>query len=193
MLESLLKRKNAALPLKVTVKAIVSAVIIALAVALPLLVHAAAGAEGGMKYMPMYLPVLLGGCLLGTGWGLGVGITAPLTSFVLTSAASSPMPSAERLPFMTVELAVFAAVSGIFSGKIVRSAWYSFAAAAAAFVAGRATFLLLAAIFGGWALPITPAVVSGQIAAGLPGAVLLVVIVPIAVILLNALLGEKRK
>ena len=61
MLDSLLKRKNAALPLKVSVKAIVSVVIIALAVALPLLVHAAAGAEGG------HTCICMGGEMCGCG------------------------------------------------------------------------------------------------------------------------------
>ena len=118
MIENILARKGISLKIRLTVKSLVSAGIVVLAVMLPQLVHLAAGPSGGMTWLPMYLPVLLGGCLLGKWWGLGVGILSPLVSFAVTSAMGNAMPAAARLPFMTAELAVFAAVSGLFSEKI---------------------------------------------------------------------------
>ena len=128
MLENVLARYNVSFKIRITVKSLVSAGIVALAVLLPQLVHLAFGQAGGVQWLPMYLPVLLGGCLLGTWWGLGVGVAAPLVSFAITSAMGNAMPAASRLPFMVAELAVFAAVSGLFSKKIAANGWMAFPA-----------------------------------------------------------------
>lgn len=187
MLENALVRRNCSLRVKITVKTLVSAGIVVLAVLLPQLVHLAAGQAGGVRWLPMYLPVLLGGCLLGWGWGLGVGLLSPLVSFALTSAWGAPMPALARLPFMMAELAVFAAVSGLFSDKIARNGWMAFPAVLLAAVSGRAFFLLLAVLFQSVA-PFTPALVWSQIAEGLLALVLQAVLVPFLVIGVRALL-----
>lgn len=180
MIESVLVRKNVSLKTKITIKSVISAIIVALAVALPQLVHLIAGQAGGVKWLPMYLPVLLGGCLLGRAWGLGIGIASPIASFLITSAFSNPMPALQRLPFMIVELAVFAAVSGLFSKKISENGWMAFPAVILAEVAGRAAFMLLVVIFEA-VTPFTPAVIWQQIEAGLLALVLQAVIVPFVV------------
>lgn len=64
---------------------------------------------------------------------------SPVVSFLITSAFGNPMPALARLPFMVAELAVFAAVSGMFSEKIVKNAWLAFPAVLLAQVAGRGT------------------------------------------------------
>ena len=192
MLETALVRRNCSLRVKITVKTLVSAGIVVLAVLLPQLVHLAAGQAGGVRWLPMYLPVLLGGCLLGWGWGLGVGLLSPLVSFALTSAWGAPMPALARLPFMMAELAVFAAVSGLFSDKIARNGWMAFPAVLLAAVSGRAFFLLLAVLFQSVA-PFTPALVWSQIAEGLLALVLQAVLVPFLVMGLRALLLRDKK
>lgn len=192
MLENALVRRNCSLRVKITIKTLVSAGIVVLAVLLPQLVHLAAGQAGGVRWLPMYLPVLLGGCLLGWGWGLGVGLLSPLVSFALTSAWGAPMPALARLPFMMAELAVFAAVSGLFSDKIARNGWMAFPAVLLAAVSGRAFFLLLAVLFQSVA-PFTPALVWSQIAEGLLALVLQAVLVPFLVMGLRALLLRDKK
>lgn len=192
MLENALVRRNCSLRVKITVKTLVSAGIVVLAVLLPQLVHLAAGQAGGVRWLPMYLPVLLGGCLLGWGWGLGVGLLSPLVSFALTSAWGAPMPALARLPFMMAELAVFAAVSGLFSDKIARNGRMAFPAVLLAAVSGRAFFLLLAVLFQSVA-PFTPALVWSQIAEGLLALVLQAVLVPFLVMGLRALLLRDKK
>lgn len=191
MIESVLTRKHARPGVKIAVKTLVSAGIIALAVILPQLVHLAAGAQGGAAWLPMYLPVLLGGCLLGWKWGLGVGILSPLVSFAITSIGGNAMPAASRLPYMIAELAVFAAVSGLFSRKIVENGWMAFPAVLLAQVAGRLFFLLTAAIFQSVS-PLSAAAVWSQIQAGLLGMVLQAVVVPFLVMGLRLLLKEKN-
>lgn len=192
MIESVLTRRNASLRVKVTVKMLISLGIVALAVVLPQLVHLAAGAQGGVEWLPMYLPVLLGGCLLGWQWGLGVGVLSPVVSFAITSLAGNAMPAAARLPYMMAELAVFAAVSGLFSKKIAANGWMAFPAVLLAQVAGRLTFLALAAVFQGVS-PLSAAVVWSQIRAGLLGMVLQAVVVPFLVMGLRLLLGKESK
>ena len=191
MIESVLTRMNVNVRLKITVKALLSAAVVALAVLLPQAVHLAAGAAGGARWLPMYLPVLLGGCLLGWLWGLGVGVLSPVVSFALTSALGEAMPAAARLPYMAAELAVFAAVSGLFSKKIAENGWMAFPAVLLAQVSGRAAFLALAAIFQGVA-PLTAAAARAQIQTGFLGLVLQAVLVPFLVMGARALMLRDR-
>ena len=190
MIESVLTRKNFSLKLKITVKGLISVGIVALAVILPQLVHLVSGQAGGVQWLPMYLPVLLGGCLLGWAWGLGIGVASPIVSFLITLAFGNPMPVAARLPFMIAELAVFAAVSGLFSKKISQNAWLAFPAVLLAQVAGRTAFMLLVLIFQS-VTPFTPALIWSQIQTGLLGMVLQAVIVPFTVMGLKLLLDRK--
>ena len=190
MIDSVLVKRNAIWRTALTVRTLLSAAIVALAVILPQFVHLVAGPGGGVRFLPMYLPVLLGGCLLGPLWGLGVGVLSPLVSFLVTSAWGAPMPAAERLPFMMAELAVFACVTGLFSKKIAGNGLWAFPAVLSAAVAGRGLFLLSAALFSSFS-SLSPAVVWGQIVAGLPALAVQAVAVPLVVMWLQArLLGE---
>lgn len=191
MLENILVKRNCSGKVKLTVKSLVSVGLVALAVILPQLVHLALGAPGGVEWLPMYLPVLLGGCLLGVYWGLGIGIASPIVSFLITLAFGNPMPAAARLPFMMAELAVFAAVSGLFTKKIAGNAWLAFPAVLLAQVAGRATFMLLVVIFQS-VTPFTPALIWSQIQTGLLGLLLQAVLVPFIVMGLHKLLGRDK-
>ena len=192
MIESVLTRRNAKAGTKITVKSLISVGVVALAVLLPQLVHLIAGASGGVQWLPMYLPVLLGGCLLGWKWGLGVGVLSPLVSFAITSLTGNAMPAASRLPYMMAELAVFAAVSGLFSKKIAENGWMAFPAVLLAQVSGRAVFLALAAVFQGVSA-LSAAAVWSQIQAGLLGMVLQAVLVPFIAMGLRALLLRDKE
>ncbi|MCM1368678.1 MAG: ECF transporter S component [Roseburia sp.] len=191
MLENVLAKKGCDLKIKVTVKSVISVLLVALAVGLPQIIHVASGQAGGVRWLPMYLPVLLGGCLLGWAWGLGIGIASPIMSFLITFATGNPMPAAARLPFMIAELAVFAAVSGLFTKKIAENGWMAFPAVLLAQVSGRTVFMLLALIFQS-VTPFTPALIWSQIQTGLLGMVLQAVIVPFAVMGLRALLNRDK-
>ncbi len=192
MIESVLARKQLSLRVKITVKTLISVGLIALAVILPQIFHFAFGAQSGVKFLPMYLPVLLGGCLLGVKWGIAVGALSPLVSFFITSAAGNPMPALARLPFMSAELVIFAAVSGSFSKKIAKNALWAFPAVISAQIVGRAAFLGLVAIFQSL-VPFTPAIIRGQIVSGVTGLVWQAIFAPIAVIALKALLDKKSE
>ena len=192
MIESVLTRKNVSVKLKITVKMLVSTGIIALAIGLPQLVHAVAGAQGGAQWLPMYLPVLLGGCLLGWQWGLGIGIVSPLLSFGITSLAGNAMPVAVKLPYMVAELAVFGAVSGVFSKRIAENSWMAFPAVLSAAVGGRTLFMTVAAVFQSVS-PLSAAAVWSQIQAGLVGLVLQATLVPIIVMILSFAINKEKR
>ena len=102
------------------------------------------------------------------------------------------MPALARLPFMVCELAVFAAISGLFSKKIAQNSWLAFPAVLLAQVAGRSTFMLLVVIFQS-VTPFTPALIWSQIQAGLLGMVLQAVIVPFIVMGLSFLMNREKK
>ena len=189
MLENILTLKKYSHKTKLTDKSIVAVSLVALAVVLPQIVHLAAGQAGGVTWLPMYLPVLLAGCLLGTSWGLAVGGASPPVSFSLTSMGGSAMPAAARLPFMIAELAVFAAVSGLFSKNIFKNGLFAFAATALAIVCGRAVFMLSVIVFQSVA-PFTPALVWSQIQSGLAGAAAQAVLVPLVVMAVRRLMLE---
>lgn len=191
MLENILVKKNYSLKIKITIKSLVSLGIVALAVILPQLVHVVLGQAGGVRWLPMYLPVLLGGCLLGWAWGFGVGVASPVVSFFITFAAGDPMSAFARLPFMTAELAVFAAVSGLFSKKIAENGWMAFPAVLLAQISGRTVFMLLALIFQE-VTPFTPALIWSQIQEGLLGMLLQAVLVPLAVMYLGRILNSDK-
>lgn len=189
MIENALRSRQVSFKLGITVKALISAGTVALAVLLPQLAHLALGEQAGMRFLPMYLPVLLGGCLLGWQWGLGIGLLSPLVSYLITSAAGSPMPALARLPFMMAELAVFAVVCGVFSDKIARNGLMAFPAVLLAQFGGRSVFLLSAAAFSGVS-PLNAAMVWSQIQTGFAGLLIQAVLAPVIIIGLKAFMDK---
>ena len=187
MLENVLVQRNAAVKSKITVKTLTSAGLIALAVILPQLVHLALGQPGGVQLLPMYLPVLIGGCLLGSKWAVIVGALSPAVSFAITSLFGEAMPALPRLPFMVVELTVFAVVSGLFSRKIYENGLWAFPAVILAQIVGRTVFLGLVAILQSVA-PFTVQMIWAQILTGWVGLAIQAVLVPLLIIGLRAIL-----
>lgn len=187
MLENVLVQRNAAQKSKITAKTLTSVGLIALAVILPQIVHLALGQPGGVQLLPMYLPVLIGGCLLGSKWAIMVGALSPVVSFAITSMIGEAMPALPRLPFMVVELAVFAVVSGLFSEKIYENGWWAFPAVILAQIAGRAVFLGSVAIFQS-VVPFTVQMIWSQILAGWAGLAIQAVMVPLLIIGIRAIL-----
>ena len=181
MINAVLAKKELTGSAKISIKALLTFATVVAAVGLPRFVHLVAGSGGGMKWLPMYLPVLFGACLLGARWGVIAGIASPAVSFLITSAAGNPMPTAARLPFMAAELALMALIAGFFSSKTAKKPLLSFAAVASALVAGRAFFLLLVTIFAP-VIPFTPQIIFGQIVTGIPGLILCELTVPLAII-----------
>lgn len=177
MTESMLLKKSDYLKESITIQTVIAAGLVALAVLLPLAVHSFLGAEGGMRWLPMYLPVLLGGCILGWKWGIGIGALSPLVSFAITALFGNAMPALSRIPYMLVELCVFALVAGAFSKKIVKNIWFALPAVVLAQVCGRGAFLVSSAIFQGVS-SLSFVQAWTQVQTGISGILLQVVFVP---------------
>ena len=187
MFENALTMRGLSHGTTITYKTLVSIGLIALAVILPQLVHLALGQPGGVKWLPMYLPVLIGGCLLGTEWGLAIGILSPVVSFLITSAMGNPMPMSARLPFMILELAVFAAISGLFTKKISENGLWAFPAVILAQFCGRSVFLGAIVVTQNFT-QFTPKMIWSQIQTGFTGLAVQAVLVPVIIIGLRKLL-----
>ena len=182
MLDAVLKKLSA--PARISVKGAIAVVLAALAVGLPQIAHIVGGAAAGSVWMPMYLPVLLAGCLLGWHWGLLVGVLSPIVSFGFTTLAlNSAMPALERLPYMTLELAAFGAVSGAFTGLMKKSVLFAFPAVLAAQVAGRAVYVVYNLIAGK-----SFASLMSSVQTGLVGLYARLIIVPLVVIAVYAII-----
>lgn len=191
MIDAILSNRGASVKTRITVKTLISAVVIVLAVALPQLLHVASGAAGGVKWLPMYLPVIVGACILGVKWGAVTALLSPVVSFLLTSALSSPMPAAARLPFMASELVVMAIIAGSFSSLVNKNAAFGILAVFSALVLGRAFFLLSVMIFQS-VTPFTPAVIWGQIVTGIPGLIVNFVAASALIALFSLLIKGER-
>lgn len=191
MIDAILSNRGASVKTRITVKTLISAVVIALAAALPQLLHVASGAAGGVKWLPMYLPVIVGACVLGVKWGAVTALLSPVVSFLLTSALSSPMPAAARLPFMALELVVMAIIAGSFSSLVNKNAAFGILAVFSALVLGRAFFLLSVVIFQS-VTPFTPAVIWGQIVTGIPGLIVNFVVASALIALFSLLIKGER-
>ena len=146
MLDAVLRRYK--LGIRLSVKGAVSVLLIVLAVALPQLGHFF-GKEFSAVYMPMYAPALLAGCLLGWQWGLAVGALSPVISFGFSTLfLSSVMPTASRLPYMILELALYGVICGLFAKKIEKNSFIAFPVVALAQVSGRAVYVVYNLIAG---------------------------------------------
>lgn len=192
MLGYALRARGASTKTKITVKSVVAVAVVALAVVLPQIVHMAAGAAGGMKWLPMYIPVILGGALLGPVWGLAVGIMSPVVSYLITTAMGSPMPALTRLPYMVIELAVFAAVTGLFSKAILKNKALAFPAVIAAAAAGRGVFLLTVLALESL-MPLSISTALTQVESGIYGVVLQIVVLPFVIAGIAYLMSREGK
>lgn len=192
MLGYALRVRGASTKTKITVKSVVAVAVVALAVVLPQIVHMAAGAAGGMKWLPMYIPVILGGALLGPVWGLAVGIMSPVVSYLITTAMGSQMPALTRLPYMVIELAVFAAVTGLFSKAILKNKALAFPAVIAAAAAGRGVFLLTVLALESL-MPLSISTALTQVESGIYGVVLQIVVLPFVIAGIAYLMSREGK
>ena len=168
-------------------KLVYASVFLALALALPFLTGQIP--QIGAMLTPMHFPVLLCGYLCGWQWGMVVGFIAPLLRSVLFG-----MPVMYPMAVcMALELATYAAVSGILYLSLPRKRCFLYVSLAVAMISGRlvwglARFLcagLDADAFG------LSAVWAGAVGMSIPGILLQLVIVPVLVTVAEKYLKQR--
>jgi len=160
-------------------KLVTGALCAALCVVLPLAFHALP--DGGRIFSPIHIPVLLCGLLCGPLTGMICGIVGAGLSSAITG-----MPPLAYLPPMLIELAVYGLCTGLLM-RFVRSGRLSadiYISLISSMLLGRMVAgLAEAAIFtrGGITLAMWA---SSYFAAGIPGIIVHLIVVPILVLAL---------
>lgn len=177
--------------LSLRTKTLAVLVAVASAVALPQLFHQAGlllglGTAVGQTFLPMHLSVMLVGLVAGPAVGLVSGALAPLASFAL-----SGMPVVTTLPFMVVELAAYGLVAGLMRPVRVPVILKVLVAQVAGRVVLTAATFLAAILLGSSAS--VAAVWTTTLAAGLPGIVLQLALLPVLARVFDGLLAEGER
>ena len=148
----------------------------ALGLLLPIGFHAIGW--GGKVFLPMHLPVVVAGFLVSPATAVTLGVAVPLLSSVLTGMPPLAPPVA---PLMAVELAAKAAVASLLYRSLRLPMWV---ALAAAIVADWAVLALAAWLAASMFAIKAGAIqyVGAAVAISLPGTVLQVIAVPMAVL-----------
>lgn len=171
-------QKGYVLPeLSVKMKTMVTVFAIVMGILLPQVCHVAGRAVGvnsglGEMLLPMHLPVLLVGFLAGPVAGGITGVLTPLISFQLTA-----MPGVVMLPFITIELAVYGAASGLLKNWKVASFWkVLLAQVSGRVIRGLAICLSVYALGNG---KIAVSVIFTSISVGIVGIILQWIVIPL--------------
>lgn len=146
--------------------------------------------EIGSMLCPMHIPVLLCGFICGWPWGLAVGLIAPLfRSFTIGMPPLYPTALC-----MSLELAVYGAVSGWLHRRLPRKKPYIYLSLLVAMLAGRlvwggAMFLCLGLNGGQFTMA---AFLAGAVVNAVPGIVAQIVLIPVLVMAADRWLAKNK-
>lgn len=165
-----------------TVKNIVlAAVCLALCLVLPFLTGQIP--QIGSTLCPMHIPVLLAGFLCGPWWAMAVGAVAPLLRFALFGMPPI-FPTGTAMCF---ELAVYGLVSGLLYARLPKKTASIYVSLIGAMLAGRIVWGVVMAVISGvtgsaftWT-----AFLAGAFINAVPGIVVHILLIPVAVIALK--------
>ncbi len=138
-------------------------------VALPRIFHVLAGSSAGATFLPMHLAVLIAALTFGTISGTIVAGSSVVFSYLLTG-----MPTLARLPYMAIELVIYAIILSVCNKK-----FNSYVSLIITMILGRIlySFVLLVAV--NWlGLPTYGISVMESIMIGIPGLAIQLLCVP---------------
>ncbi len=168
-----IKKENRLLDILSTKKAkyIMGTILLSgIGIALPRIFHLIAGSSAGSIFLPMHIAVLIAALTFGVFSGSIVAGTSVIFSYLLTG-----MPNIARLPYMLIELIIYAILLGLFNKKFNK-----YISLIATIVLGRVIYsgVLFAAInvFGFSTYGLS---VIDSIKVGLPGIALQLLFVPV--------------
>ncbi len=143
----------------------------------------------GKMLCPMHIPVILCGYVCGAPWGLIVGIAAPLVRS-LTLGMPVLFPNAVSMAF---ELAVYGLISGVMYRVLPKKKIYIYFALLLAMVAGRLVWGVVQFACMGFDTSrfSLAAFWAGAVANAVPGIILQIIIIPVAVMLFEKIKPER--
>lgn len=138
-------------------------------IALPRIFHVLAGSTAGSTFLPMHLAVLIAALAFGIRSGCMVAGSSIIFSYLLTG-----MPTLARMPYMLIELLIYAVLLGVFNKK-----FNSYLSLVATIVLGRVLYAgVLAIAIDVIGLQTYGISVIESIKAGLPGILIQLLCVP---------------
>lgn len=152
-------------------------------IALPRIFHLLAGSSAGATFLPMHICVLISAITFGIVSSSIVAGSSIVFNYLLTG-----MPSLARLPYMLIELIIYAVLLGMFNKK-----FNSYISLIATIVLGRILYsgVLFVAI-NGLGLPTYGISVIESIKSGIPGIILQLIFVPVIAKVINERLKLKN-
>ena len=141
----------------------------AIGITLPRIVHVLAGASAGATFLPMHIAVLIAALIFG-----GVSASIVAGSSIIFSYLLTGMPTFERLPYMLIELVIYAILLSVFNKK-----FNSYISLIATIILGRVLYAgVLFVAINGLGLPTYGISVIDSIVTGLPGIAIQLICVP---------------
>ncbi len=138
-------------------------------IALPRIFHVLAGSTAGATFLPMHIAVLIAALTFGTISASVVAGSSIIFSYLLTG-----MPSLARLPYMLIELVIYAILLSVFNKK-----FNSYISLIATIILGRIIYAgVLFAAINVLGLPTYGISVIQSIQTGIPGIIIQLLCVP---------------
>lgn len=173
MKEKVLENKNHLLEVLQSTKAkyIVGTILLSgIGVALPRIFHVLAGTSAGATFLPMHIAVLIAALTFGITSSTIVAGSSIVFSYLLTG-----MPTLARLPYMLIELVIYAILLSVCNKK-----FNSYISLIATIILGRVLYAgLLAVAINVLGLPTYGISVIESIKVALPGIILQLAFVPV--------------
>lgn len=152
-------------------------------IALPRVFHIIAGSTAGATFLPMHIAVLIAALTFGITSSTIVAGSSIVCSYLLTG-----MPTLARLPYMLIELVIYAILLGIFNKK-----FNSYISLIATIVLGRILYAgVLFAAINVIGLPTYGISVIESIKVGIPGIIIQLACVPVIAKIMNERLNLKN-
>lgn len=152
-------------------------------IALPRMFHILAGSTAGAVFLPMHIAVLIAALTFGIISSTIVAGSSIIFSYLLTG-----MPTAARLPYMLIELLIYAVLLGLFNKK-----FNSYVSLIITIVLGRILYSGILFIAINWiGLPTYGISVIESIKTGISGIIIQVLCIPAIAKLMNERINLKN-
>lgn len=149
-----------------------TAILSGIGIALPRIFHVLAGSNAGATFLPMHLAVLIAALTFGAFSATVVAGSSVIFSYWLTG-----MPTLARLPYMLIELLIYAILLSVLNKK-----FHSYVSLIATIILGRVLYAgILFVAINGFALPTYGISVIQSMQVGLPGIAIQLICVPFLV------------